>query len=421
MSAYFRTTFYKKSNSTIYVGDKANAYNVTDFDSAVKKFIESESSHLTLSLENVRRAYPNGVLPIIITVDRLRLYGKTVYVKLPTHDNTRKLFRNVNWAYYLSPEQFDKSESIHDRHLVTRRFDDANQQKLAVDDFMDVILRNMQVPNDIISGLEWSINEITDNVLNHSNSKVGGLIQASTYPKNNLVVFAVADGGVGILKSMQEGFPNLRKDLDAIGEAIKVGVTRNPKFGQGNGLAGTLRITTMTGGSFDITSGTGRLVVTPNETRRKVLGIGKYKGTIVNGQVKITDNFSVLKALDFGTNTHYAPTNIIESQYERENEDCLVLMMKKESTGFGTRRSGYQIRTKVFNLLNAKKEHPLLIDWSGVPIISSSFADEVIGKLFLKLGAITFSARVRNIGMEEIVRRLLDKAVAQRLTQAVDE
>ena len=421
MNGYFRTTYYKKSNATIYVGEKANAYNVMDFDSAIRKFVESGSSHLTLSLENVRRAYPSGVLPMIVTIDRLRLFWKKVYVKLPTHNNTRKLFRSVNWAYFLAPKQFEKSESVHDRHLVTRRFDDANQQKLAVDDFMDVILRNMQVPNDIISGLEWSINEITDNVLNHSNSKVGGLIQASTYPKNNLVVFAVADGGIGILESMQEGFPNLRKDLDAIGEAIKVGVTRNPKFGQGNGLAGTLRVTTMTGGSFDITSGTGRLVVTPSETRRKILGLGKYKGTIVNGQVKITDDFSIIKALDFDNGGDYTPVNIIETQYEKDDTDCLVLEMKKESTGFGTRRSGYQIRTKIYNLLNAKKEFPLVIDWSGVPIISSSFADEVIGKLFLKLGAITFSSRVRNIGMEEIVRRLLDKAVAQRLTQAIDE
>ena len=72
------------------------------------------------------------------------------------------------------------------------------------------------------------------------------------------------------------------------------------------------------------------------------------------------------------------------------------------------------------NLLNAEPSYPLIIDWSGVPIISSSFADEVIGKLFIKLGALTFSARIRNIGMEEIIRSLLDKAVSQRLTQSKD-
>jgi len=53
-----------------------------------------------------------------------------------------------------------------------------------------------------------------------------------------------------------------------MGEAVKAGVTRNPSFGQGNGLAGSLKVTTLTGGSFEITSGTGRLLTTLNECVR---------------------------------------------------------------------------------------------------------------------------------------------------------
>ncbi|MES0446983.1 MAG: hypothetical protein ABUJ92_10595, partial [Desulfobacterales bacterium] len=115
---------------------------------------------------------------IVICRLQLRKEGLSIYVKLPQNDKTRKLFRSVNWAHFLSPEQFEKSESTHDRHLVTRIFTDPKQQKSVVDDFMDVVLRSMSVPRDIIAGLEWSINEITDNVLNHSNSKFGGIVQA---------------------------------------------------------------------------------------------------------------------------------------------------------------------------------------------------------------------------------------------------
>ncbi|ERJ57143.1 STAS-like domain-containing protein [Sphingobacterium paucimobilis] len=91
-----------------------------------------------------------------------------------------------------------------------------------------------------------------------------------------------------------------------------------------------------------------------------------------------------------------------------------------EATGFGTRKSGLQIRTKIRNLLNAKQNYPIIIDWEGVPVISSSFADELIGKLFLEMGAMTFSSYVKNRNMESLVRNLLDKAVAQRLTQEID-
>lgn len=95
--------------------------------------------------------------------------------------------------------------------------------------------------------------------------------------------------------------------------------------------------------------------------------------------------------------------------------------MKSETTGFGSRKSGFQIRTKVKNLINAKKGYPLIIDWEGVPVISSSFADEMIGKLFLEMGAMSFSSIIRNVNMEQLITNLLDKAVSQRLTQALDE
>ncbi len=120
-------------------------------------------------------------------------------------------------------------------------------------------------------------------------------------------------------------------------------------------------------------------------------------------------------------NENYQPGNIIDYHYEMEDQDCLILLMKNETTGFGTRRSGKQLNTKVNNLLEAKTGYPLVIDWEGVPVISSSFADEMIGKLFIRLGAISFSSLIRNINMEPLIRNLLDKAISQRLTQAIDE
>ncbi|MBL0742629.1 hypothetical protein [Chryseolinea lacunae] len=416
----FRTTHFRSSDSTIQLSGKLNAYNVRDFCTALDRFHKSAKSNITIDFEHVELAYPSGVLPIISSLDLLRDQDIKIYVKLPTNNNTRKLFRSVNWAHLLSPDQFEKSESIHDRHLVTRRFENAEQQKAVVDDFMDVVLRNMTVPRDIISGLEWSINEITDNVLNHSESIHGGIVQASTYPTNQTIAFAVADSGRGILKSMQEGFPSLRTDIQAIGEAVKAGVTRNPKFGQGNGLAGSLKVTTLTGGSFDLTSGTGRIVVTNDETIRKPLKQGYFQGTVVCGQIKINNDFRVYDALDFGTGIKYIPVDIVEMQYEMEDKDCLILRMKDETTGFGTRKSGAQIRTKLKNLLNAQPTYPLVANWEGVPVISSSFADEVMGKLFVELGALAFSSRIRNTGMEKLVHGLLDKAIAQRLTQEKD-
>lgn len=416
-----RTTWYRQRDSRIEMTGKVNSYNIIDFCASINLYKASGEQSLTLDFSKVTNAYPNGMLPIIATVTSLRQEGHSVYVKLPHNDNLRLVFRSVNWAHFLSPEQFEVSESRHDRHLVTRFFRDEIEQKNVVDDFMDVIISNMELPRSIISGLEWSINEITDNVLNHAKSSIGGLVQATTYPKNGIIAFAVADSGQGILKSLKEGYPTLRTDLQAMGEAVKAGVTRNPKYGQGNGLAGSLKVTTMTGGSFEITSGTGRLLTTLQETKRSQRhSYQNYQGTLICGQVHLNNDFSISEALSFN-GTSYTPVDIIELQYEMEDKDCLILKMKNETTGFGTRRSGVQIRTKIMNLIAAEPTYPLVIDWEGVPVISSSFADEVVGKLFVKLGAMAFSAKIRNLCMDQLIQNLLDKAVAQRLTQSVDD
>ena len=106
--------------------------------------------------------------------------------------------------------------------------------------------------------------------------------------------------------------------------------------------------------------------------------------------------------------------------YETETGDAVILKMRDESTGFGSRAAGRQLRRKCVNLLNAESKKPLLLDWTGVSMVSSGFADELVGKLFVKLGPLAFSARVRNLGMDAVVGDLVDKAILQRAGQVAN-
>jgi hypothetical protein len=128
-------------------------------------------------------------------------------------------------------------------------------------------------------------------------------------------------------------------------------------------------------------------------------------------------DFVIGEALNFGGGRPYVPLNIIDLQYEMKDEDCLLISMKAETTGFGTRHAGRQMRTKTLNMVNSRPGYPIYVDWDGIPVISSSFADEYMGKLFVELGPINFSGRIRNKNMEQLVKQLLDKAILQRLTQ----
>ena len=212
---------------------------------------------VVLDFSTCESAFPIGMIPLLSSADTLRREKVDVSVELPDKEDLARLFVNTNWAHYLEPARFAKSDAVHDRHLATQRFRDFDQQQKLVNDFMDVVMRNMTLERDVIAGLEWSINEITDNVLNHAECADGGIVQVSTFTDARKIAFGVADSGRGILSSLREGHPELRSDAQALGEAMKAGITRDPDAGQGNGIAGALRIASDVGGFIRDHIGTG--------------------------------------------------------------------------------------------------------------------------------------------------------------------
>ena len=77
--------------------------------------------------------------------------------------------------------------------------------------------------------------------------------------------------------------------------------------------------------------------------------------------------------------------------------------------------SGKPVRNKLLNLVRMNGGGVVCIDFAGVPLLSSSFADEAIGKLFLTLGPVAFMQRVKLHNMMDTVEGLVNKAIAQRM------
>lgn len=380
---------------------------------------EQGYEELVLDFSECEGAFPSGMIPILASADALHRARINTVVILPNSEELERLFHNANWAHFIEPDKFEHFDVIHDRHVAAHRFKTAEEQLQLVNACMDVVMRQMSLERDVIAGLEWSINEITDNVLNHAMCPDGGIVQVSTFRDAQKVAFGVADTGQGIFSSLREGHPYLRTDSHAIGEAVKGGVTRNPDAGQGNGLAGSLRIASMSGGSFEVTSGRAQLVVRDGESkmyeRNESMSV---PGTVVYVEIALGRKFHLAEALGFSGEPHQ-PIDIIETLYQTELGDALILKLRDEASGFGSRPLGRQIKQKCMNLLEAESDKPLILDWTGVPLISSSFADELVGKLFVELGPLAFAARIRNQRMESLVRGLIDKAIMQRAAQTV--
>jgi len=133
-------------------------------------------------------------------------------VLLPEDGKLAKLFRNANWAHFLDPEKNLPSQFKGFSQVPATHFTNAEEQRQAVNRIVNGILG--AIPNlerTELAALEWSVNEITDNVLVHSQSPIGGLVQVSTFQKaKKLVEYIVVDAGVGIRKRFASPTPNSR-------------------------------------------------------------------------------------------------------------------------------------------------------------------------------------------------------------------
>lgn len=103
----------------------------------------------------------------------------------------------------------------------------------------------------------------------------------------------------------------------------------------------------------------------------------------------------------------YQPVGVAVDHYEDE-----VMQVHEEVSSFGSRLAAEPFRRKLENLVNMGVAPRL--DFSEVPIVSSSFADEVFGKLFAKLGPIQFANTISIVGANREVAGLIDRAIRLR-------
>ncbi len=354
-----------------------------------------------------------------------RAHGMHFDLIAPSDRALANVFEASNWAHIINPAMYDPSPYRGDAQMPVRRYDSGAAQQEVVNEAMNIVLHQMELERSSLAGLEWALNEITDNVLVHAEAPAGGLVQVATFRDQRRIQFAVADGGRGVLKSMKEGYPALRDDREAIGEAMKQGVTRDLDVGQGNGLAGALRIATHSGGSFGLASGKAEVRVIPRDGsgadhEERVVdreGARRFYGTFVFVEIRTDRPLTLDDALDFGKSrgVAYDYLDVI-----RNDSPDFVVRIADEAIGLGSRDSGRPVRTKILNLLRGDPSARVLLDWEGVPLVSSSFADEVLGRLFVDLGPVQYAARVQSAGMEPVVRDLVDRSILQRAAQSMD-
>lgn len=381
-----------------------------------------EYPDVVLDLGQCTSAFQNTMLSVCVQVLAYRNAGVSFELVPPAAKKLSNLFRNTNWGYFLDPRQFAPSSFRGHTQIPATQYRSPAEQQAAVNRIVNVMLGAIpDLERTDFAAFEWAVNEITDNVLVHSESPVGGLVQVSTFTRGTKQVqFVVADAGIGIPKSLRSGRPDITSDTDALDHAIREGVTRDIAIGQGNGLFGSYQICNKSHGEFFVDSGYARLHYSPHGGLAVTGQVVPFGGTLVVATIDFSDPKLLAEALAF-RGVKYKPVDYVDIQYAFNADGDILVKLLEECPSFGSRVSGKPLRNKLLNLAKMSGAGVICVDFANVPIMSSSFADEAFGKLFLALGPVVFMQRIRLHNMIDTVQGLVNRAIAQRMQTGLSD
>lgn len=361
---------------------------------------------------DVARAFPNGVAPLVVLLERYRKMGREITVGLPSDARLQKLFVADNWAHALSPDEYPASDASDIRGL--HHFSDDRELNDLVNRQIRAKLGEIRFADGVAQAFEWTLNEIAGNALVHSGTG-GGWMQVTVFPNTKHLAIVVADAGLGIPTTIREAYRNDMSDEQTIEFALRKGVTSKPDFGQGKGLTGALEIVKENrGGILRIFSGKGAVGYEDGRFNIKP-HFPPFAGTLVDIQFNTEAPIAVSRAL-WG----HEPVDFTETLYGADTPiGVLRLRLRDEAASFGNRVTGERIRTKIENLLQAAGAGMLEVDFENVELLASSFADEVFGKLAVSLGIINFSRRLRLLNLNNFCHGVIDDVVQARMAQTV--
>lgn len=404
-------------NNRVLVRGALELHNYHRLLAALYNVVVKEGhNNVLLDFSECTASSSGPMLSLIAEVHRLRGEQKGLVFELrPPEDRTLvNLFRNTNWAHELDA---DHPESIYRGHpnVPVIHYTDPVGQQQAVKNMLDAIMRSMPISaRSELSAMEWALGETTDNVLQHSQSETGGFVQLTSFSQQR-IEYAVADTGIGIPDSLRASEGMALSDADALEKAIREGITRDPNVGAGNGLFGSYQISFACKSNFCIHSGFGRLLYTLNDGLSIHKDYIPHRGTLIVGQIDLSAPGVLAKALRFDGKQYEPAVDSFELHYEEKDSDDSVIRVGEEHGSLSSRAAAKVFRIKIENMLRLSRNKRIVVNFTDVPVVSSSFADEVFGRLFTTLGPVRFMQSIRLRAMNPTVQGLIDRAIEQRM------
>lgn len=370
------------------------------------------AGRMTLEFGDNPAVFPNGAVPWAIAYRFFRKLGLPIVTQ-----SIPEPIRRTHILDPLSVSDLDQhADAVLNKVWVYKT--EAEAARLA-HAFISALEHMVECGEGTSESLNWCLYEVMDNVFQHSEASEGVAMMQIHFRSRHCAV-AVGDDGIGIHRSfIENGVYSAADAYEAIKLAIQEKVTSKPK-NMGNGLFGLMRTIGTGKGELTIHSGRGTLVYRDmkltggSSMSIPLLDAETHQGTVVDWQLDVSRPIDLRQVLGMPR-----IPNLEREKYETSDGVFTVRVLDFEDS-LGSRRTAESVRTKLLNILG-QGITVLDLDFSGVNVVSSSFADEVLGKLALRMGLIEFFRRFRLVGMNEIVEALVNRAIQQRIAEGDSE
>lgn len=283
------------------------------------------------------------------------------------------------------------------------------------DAFVGALADHSVCEEGVLEAINWCLYEVMDNVFQHSRA-ASGFAMMQVHVNRRWAAVSVADSGIGIHRSFLDGGIRAHDAYDAIMLAVQERKTSKPK-NMGNGLYGLMRVVGLNRGILEIRSGRGRLryedrrATGESRVSRPVLETTDHHSTWVDWQIDLCRPVSIIEALGMDKGRSNLRLEALE-----DTDGLHRVLVADFEEGLGTRRSAEHVRNRLTNILN--EGAPVLrLDFTGVTVVSSSFADEVLGKLALEMGLLQFMKRFELVSMTPTIEAIVERAIQQRIAE----
>lgn len=252
----------------------------------VNEFENEPKTNLVMDFSNCSFLYPDYALIVLCAIKFIESRGIEVHGKIKLDKNTHiynfllkiDFFKNLKINLPKIEETYDDNSFIEIQNYTS-----GNQLEV-LHRIVKLLKEKSKMNDDVFTGLDYCLNEILDNILNHSKEKEGWVV-AQYFHKLNQIRLMIVDHGIGVQQALNEKYSFTSEE--ALKNCIISGVTNGR--GQGHGLFATSLFAKENKGWLSIISGFHKLDVSENKT--SVSEINFWQGTCV--YLRINTNVEV--------------------------------------------------------------------------------------------------------------------------------